>query len=79
MVSAGISHVGPITLRKFKKSGIDGSEYVTSLEVMKSNNSHTMVISATPRGNLVFVFLENLIKLAPTLVISKIQWILQLQ
>jgi len=56
VVSADLSHVGPITRRKFKNSGLDGSEYFTSLEAMKNNNSHTMVVSATPRGNLASVF-----------------------
>uniref|UniRef100_M1DLQ0 Uncharacterized protein n=1 Tax=Solanum tuberosum TaxID=4113 RepID=M1DLQ0_SOLTU len=43
VVSADLSHVGPITWPKFKNSGLDGSEYFTSLEAMKNNNSHTMV------------------------------------
>ena len=55
-MSAGLSHVDPITRRKFKNSGMDGCEYFTYLEALKSNNSHTMVISATPRGNLTSVF-----------------------
>ena len=54
--STGLSHVGPITRCKFKNSGLDGSEYFTSLEAMKSKNSHTMVVSATVRGNLLSVF-----------------------
>ena len=57
VVSAGLSHVGPITRRRFKNSGLDGSEYFTSVEAMKSNNFDTMVVSATPRGNLVSVFI----------------------
>ncbi|KAH0722602.1 hypothetical protein KY289_005646 [Solanum tuberosum] len=56
VVSADLSHVGPITRRKFMNSGLDGSEYFTSLEAMKNNNSHTIVVSATPRGNLASVF-----------------------
>ncbi|KAG5581660.1 hypothetical protein H5410_052287 [Solanum commersonii] len=40
----------------FKNSGLDGSEYFTSLEAMKNNNSYTMVISATLGGNLTSVF-----------------------
>ncbi|KAH0726425.1 hypothetical protein KY290_002238 [Solanum tuberosum] len=56
VVSGDLSHVGPITRRKLKNSGLDGSEYFTSLEAMKNNNSHTMVVSATPRGNLASVF-----------------------
>ncbi|KAH0643806.1 hypothetical protein KY290_033918 [Solanum tuberosum] len=70
VVSAYCSHVSPITQRKFKKSGIDGSEYFTSLEMMKNNNSYTMivyvawtlqkcqrmVVTATPRGNQTSVF-----------------------
>ncbi|KAH0725415.1 hypothetical protein KY284_001280 [Solanum tuberosum] len=56
VVSIDLSHVGPITRRKFKNCGLDGSEYFTSLEAMKNNNSHTMVVSATPRGNLASVF-----------------------
>ncbi|KAK4716455.1 hypothetical protein R3W88_014793 [Solanum pinnatisectum] len=56
VVSADLSHVGPITHHKFKNSGLDGSEYFISLEMIKTNNSHTMVVTATPRGNLAFVF-----------------------
>ncbi|KAH0761766.1 hypothetical protein KY290_017839 [Solanum tuberosum] len=56
VVSADLNHVGPITRCKFKNSGLDGSEDFTSLEAMKNNNSHTMVVSATPRGNLASVF-----------------------
>ncbi|KAK4737614.1 hypothetical protein R3W88_001311 [Solanum pinnatisectum] len=37
-------------------SGLDESEYFTFLEVMKNNNSHMMVVSATPKGNLTSVF-----------------------
>ncbi|KAG5588048.1 hypothetical protein H5410_048482 [Solanum commersonii] len=59
VVSADLSHVGPITRRKFKNSGLDGSRYFTSLEAMKNNNSHMMVVSATPRGNLTSVFFEE--------------------
>ncbi|KAH0697246.1 hypothetical protein KY290_014697 [Solanum tuberosum] len=79
VVSADLSHVGPITRRKFMNSGLDGSEYFTSLEAMKNNNSHTMVVSATPRGNLASVFFGEFLKLALTLVNLKIQWMLQLQ
>ncbi|KAG5576878.1 hypothetical protein H5410_057012 [Solanum commersonii] len=56
VVYADLSHVGPITRRKFKNSGLDGSEYFTSLEAIKNNNSHMMVVSATPRGDLASVF-----------------------
>ncbi|KAK4723920.1 hypothetical protein R3W88_026699 [Solanum pinnatisectum] len=56
VVSADLSHVGSITQRKFKNSRLDRSEYFTSLEAMKNNNSHTMVVSATPRGNFASVF-----------------------
>lgn len=79
VVSSGLGHVVPITRRKFNNSGLDGSEYFTSLEAMKSNNSHTIVVSATPRGILRLYSSKNLLKLALTLVIPKIQWILQLQ
>ncbi|KAH0696597.1 hypothetical protein KY285_013390 [Solanum tuberosum] len=56
VVYADLSHAGPITRSKFKNSGLDGSEYFTSLEAMKNNNSHTMVVSATPKGYLASVF-----------------------
>ncbi|WMV42327.1 hypothetical protein MTR67_035712 [Solanum verrucosum] len=56
VVSAYRSHVGSITRHKFKKSGLDGSEYFTSLETIRNNNSHTMVVTSTPRGNLASVF-----------------------
>uniref|UniRef100_M1DLQ6 Uncharacterized protein n=1 Tax=Solanum tuberosum TaxID=4113 RepID=M1DLQ6_SOLTU len=55
VISANLSHVGLITQRKFKNSGLDGFVYFTSLETMKNNNSHTMVVTATPRGNLALV------------------------
>ncbi|KAG5576230.1 hypothetical protein H5410_056364 [Solanum commersonii] len=56
VVSTDPSHVGPITRRKFKNKELDGSEYFTYLEMMKNNNSHTMVVTATLRGNLASVF-----------------------
>ncbi|KAK4730002.1 hypothetical protein R3W88_022990 [Solanum pinnatisectum] len=56
VVSAYLSHVGPLTRRKFKNSVLDGSEYFTSLEMMKNNNSHMMIVTATPMCNLAFVF-----------------------
>ncbi|KAH0645173.1 hypothetical protein KY284_033057 [Solanum tuberosum] len=56
VVSADLSHVGPITRCKFKNSGLDASEYFTFLEAIKNNNSHTIAVSATPRGNLANVF-----------------------
>ncbi|KAG5608389.1 hypothetical protein H5410_019670 [Solanum commersonii] len=59
VVSSDLSHVGPITRRKFKNSGLDGFEYFTSLETMKTNNSYTMVVTATPRGNLASVFFRE--------------------
>ncbi|KAH0685604.1 hypothetical protein KY284_016157 [Solanum tuberosum] len=46
VVSFYLSHVGSITLCKFKNSGLDGSEYFTSFEEMKNNNSHTMVVNS---------------------------------
>ncbi|KAK4716613.1 hypothetical protein R3W88_014951 [Solanum pinnatisectum] len=52
VVSADLSHIGQITRRKFKNSGLDGFEYFTSLETMKNNNSHMMVVTATPRAIL---------------------------
>ncbi|KAG5591246.1 hypothetical protein H5410_041760 [Solanum commersonii] len=55
-ISSYRSHVGPLTQRKFKKSRLDGSEYFTSLETMKNNNSYTMVVTVTPRDNLASVF-----------------------
>ncbi|KAG5584994.1 hypothetical protein H5410_045428 [Solanum commersonii] len=79
IVSTDLSQVGPITRRKFKNSGLDGFEYFTSLETMKNNNSHMMVVTATPGAILHSCSLENFLKLAPTLVNLKIQWILQLQ
>uniref|UniRef100_M1DFX2 Uncharacterized protein n=1 Tax=Solanum tuberosum TaxID=4113 RepID=M1DFX2_SOLTU len=79
VVSADLSHVGPITRRKFKNSGLDGYEYFTSLEAMKNNNSHTMVVSATPRGNLVSVFFGEFSQIGSNFGESEIQWILQLQ
>ncbi|KAG5591595.1 hypothetical protein H5410_042109 [Solanum commersonii] len=59
VISTDLSHFVPITRRKFKNSGLNGSEYFTSLEAMKNNNSHTMVVSATPRGNLASMFFEE--------------------
>ena len=56
VLSASLSHVSPIIRRKFNNSALDGSEYFTSLEAMKNNNSHTMVVSAKPRDNLASVF-----------------------
>ncbi|KAH0776474.1 hypothetical protein KY290_007885 [Solanum tuberosum] len=55
VVATDLSHVGLITRRKFKNSGLDGSEYFTFLDMIKSNNSHMMVAIATPRGNLASV------------------------
>ncbi|KAG5630505.1 hypothetical protein H5410_002222 [Solanum commersonii] len=52
VISAHLSHVGPITRRKFKNSGLARSEYFTSLETIKDNNSHVMVVTTTPRGIL---------------------------
>uniref|UniRef100_M1DTG4 Uncharacterized protein n=1 Tax=Solanum tuberosum TaxID=4113 RepID=M1DTG4_SOLTU len=60
VVSADLNHVGPITQRKFKNSGLDGSEYFTSLETMKNNNSNMMVVTATPGANLASMFLGEL-------------------
>ena len=54
-----LSHADPITRHKFKNRGLDESAYFTSLEVMKNKNSHTMIVSATPRGNLAPVFFEE--------------------
>ncbi|KAG5608388.1 hypothetical protein H5410_019669 [Solanum commersonii] len=45
--------------REVQEQGLDGFEYFTSLETMKTNNSHTMVVTATPRGNLAFVFFRE--------------------
>ncbi|KAH0725032.1 hypothetical protein KY284_000897 [Solanum tuberosum] len=56
VISTNLSHVGPVTQCKFKSSGLDGSEYFTSLEMMKNNNSYMMVVTATPRGNLASLF-----------------------
>ena len=56
VVSAGLNIVVPITRHKFKNSGLDGYKYFTSLEAMRSNNSHSIVVSAIPRGNLEYVF-----------------------
>ncbi|KAG5621483.1 hypothetical protein H5410_006701, partial [Solanum commersonii] len=56
VVFADLSHVGQITRSTLKNSGLDGSEYFTSLEAMRNNNSHTMVVSATFRCNLASVF-----------------------
>ncbi|KAK4713748.1 hypothetical protein R3W88_019655 [Solanum pinnatisectum] len=58
VVSVDLSHVGPITRRKFKNSGLDGSEYFTSLKMVKNNNSHMMVVIATPGVALPFEFLD---------------------
>ncbi|KAH0746103.1 hypothetical protein KY285_007760 [Solanum tuberosum] len=56
VISTHLSHVALISRRNFKNSGLDGSEYFTYLEMMKNNNSYTMVVTATPRGNLASVF-----------------------
>ena len=56
VVSTSLIHVCPITRRKFKNSVLERPEYFTSLEVIRSNNSHTIVVSAIPRGNLASVF-----------------------
>ncbi|KAH0685744.1 hypothetical protein KY290_017270 [Solanum tuberosum] len=55
VISTNLTHVGLITQRKFKNNGLDGSVYFTSLETMKNNNSRTLVVAATPRGNLASV------------------------
>ncbi|KAK4706254.1 hypothetical protein R3W88_034199 [Solanum pinnatisectum] len=60
VVSADLSHVGLITQRKFKNSGLDRLEHFTSLETMKNNNSNTMVVTATPRANLASLFFGEL-------------------
>ncbi|KAH0755047.1 hypothetical protein KY290_025317 [Solanum tuberosum] len=67
VVSADLSHVDPITRRKFNNGRLDGSEYFTSLETVKNNNSYTIVVTATPGAILHPCSLENFLKLAPTL------------
>ncbi|KAF3616617.1 hypothetical protein FXO37_35027 [Capsicum annuum] len=54
--SADLNRVRPITHRKFKASGLHESEYFTSLEVAKNNNSHV----TTARVNLASMFLGEL-------------------
>ncbi|KAG5576233.1 hypothetical protein H5410_056367 [Solanum commersonii] len=56
VVSTHLSHFSPISRCNFKNNRLDGSKYFTYLEMMKNNNSHRMVVTATPRGNLASVF-----------------------
>ncbi|MCD7447388.1 hypothetical protein HAX54_028460, partial [Datura stramonium] len=55
-VSADLSHVGPVTRQKFKINVLDGSEYFTSLEMVKNNNSHMAAVTAIPGDNLASMF-----------------------
>lgn len=56
VVSTDLCHVGLITRRKFKNSGLDGSIYFISLETMKNNNFNTRRKTSTRGGNLASVF-----------------------
>lgn len=54
-VSADLSHVSLITRHKFNNSGLDRYVHFTSLEMMKNNNYHMMVIIAIPSDNFAVV------------------------
>ncbi|KAJ8541998.1 hypothetical protein K7X08_016864 [Anisodus acutangulus] len=57
---ADLIHVGPITRHKFKTSGLDASEYFTSLEMTKKNKSQMIVVTAITRGNLASMLFDEL-------------------
>ncbi|KAJ8551404.1 hypothetical protein K7X08_000774 [Anisodus acutangulus] len=59
VASVDLSNASPTTRRKFKTRGLDGSEYFTSLEIVKKSKSQMTVVIAIPGGNIATMLFDK--------------------
>ncbi|KAK4358839.1 hypothetical protein RND71_021068 [Anisodus tanguticus] len=59
VASVDLSNADPITRCKFKTSGLDGSEYFTSLEIVKKSKSQMTVVTTIPGGNIATMLFDK--------------------